>query len=299
MAITPNVQSLYDGALQIIQEHNQNLAEEVSPSTPGYVDPDKFVQCIKTSGGTSEDRLRKFRWEDILNCLPETNGVKPTILAKEIAALFRGNSESKTESVEPRPVSKSKASKMTLRELVEHYDPAEPNSVAKRLDEISRGEPFVVFSDGRQVNIDATFKLLQEVKDGYPGRDIYEGKKVHVVGFIPDNDVDENPIYRGRPLRPDGTCDQLNRSWDGIPKDVRQFIAFALNHPSGPDVRGDRDKAWELFDLALAGMRELRKRYANVAVDFDEAAKRNELPHLLISLGQPALERKKKPWTRG
>ena len=41
--------------------------------------------------------------------------------------------------------------------------------------------------------------------------------------------VDENPIYAGRPLRPDGTCDQLNRSWEGVPLAIRQIIHIAIN----------------------------------------------------------------------
>ncbi|MHA1949494.1 MAG: hypothetical protein ACW99G_06135 [Candidatus Thorarchaeota archaeon] len=302
MAISQSVQTLYNGALAVIKDHNENLANEVTPETPGYVDPDKFIQCLKASGGTSDDRLKKLKYEDILVCLPETNGVKPTIIAKEIAGIFRGYAEheQKHDDALPRPVSKSKASKMSLRELLECYDPKDSsNSVAKRLKEISKEEPCIVFNKSGSVNIDVSVKLIQEVRDGYNGREYYtvDGNvfKVHKIGWYENNNVEENPIYRGRPLRPDGTCDILNRKWEGIPKDVRQFIAFALKHPDGPHVGADVDKAHTLFNMAKAcapqfeesnatAKQALYERYPSVAIDFDRAMTLNELPSLMIPL---------------
>jgi hypothetical protein len=297
MAISESVQTLYDRALVVIKDHNENLADEVTSETPGYINPDSFIQCLRASGGTSDDRLKKLKHEDILQCLPETNGVKPTIIAKEIAGVFRGYAEreQKHDDVLPRQISKSKANKMTLRELLECYDPKDSNnSVAKRLKEISRSEPFIVFNKSGSVNIDASVKLLQEIRDGYNGREHYnvDGSifKVYKVGEYENNNVEENPIYRGRPLRPDGTCDILNRKWEGIPKEIRQFIAFALKHPDGPNVGSDVDKGHMLFDLAKAGAEQanaklaLYERYPSVAIDFDRAMTLNELPSLMIPL---------------
>jgi hypothetical protein len=111
------------------------------------------------------------------------------------------------------------------------------------------------------------------------------------VGELPENYADENPLYRGRPLRPDGTCDQTNRSWEGVPLEVRQFIAFAAEYHDGIDVtgKGGLDRAHQAMDMALAldALEKLRKRYPEIAIDFDEDKKLGKLPTLQIPLGQP------------
>ena len=293
-----SIQQLYDAARAILDEHNAVLGN----NSPARIDPDAFILALQMAGGTAEDRL-KLSHEKLLPLLTSSMDLgkipiseqekipKPVAIASAIAKVLRGGTD--TSKDERRPISDKKASRMTLKELVENFDPEEPTStIGERLSKIAEDEPFIVYLDGREIDVEATLTLLKEVKKGYEGRELYgeegEEKKVYAIGELPDNDVEENPIYRGRPLRPDGTCDQLSRSWEGISQEVRQFIAFALEHESGPEIEGDRDKAWALFDHALAGMKQLRKRYAKVAVDFDEAKKKNALPNLLITLNQSA-----------
>lgn len=288
----------YDSVRTLLVSHNEALgynSEEPDNKPAGYVDPDAFTTCIKAAGGTSEDRLKKFSYEDILECLPEHNGVKPKALAKEIAQIFRGKDEEKAPQGgdhNPKPVSAKKADRMTPKELVEHFDPEEPNNpVGKRLSDISRGEPFIVYETGRIVDVDTTTKLLLELKSGFPqGRKTInvgdEIKPVYVIGYLPEHYVDENPIYAGRPLRPDGTCDQLNRSWEGVEMEVRQFIRVGIDKS---EMSVSREKAHDYLDWALKidAMAFLRNRYPEVSVEFDRLKKEGTLPNLQIELGQP------------
>ncbi len=277
-----NVQEMFDAALAVVNEHNSVVGQ----GNPGYLDPKQFTDCIKAAGGTTADRLKSLSYEDILACMPDAK-VKPIVLAKDIAKIFRGRED--TAKNEPRPVSAKKAEKMTLRELVEAYDPEESeNPVGKRLKDISRGEKFIVFATGRTLDVDTTLKLLEEVKQGYEGRENIEVngdiKEVHSVGALPDNFVDENPLYRGRPLRPDGTCDQTNRSWNGVTMRVRQFIRVAMDTGDLKDISFER--VHDIMDKVMEGdaFPKLAKRYPGAAVEFKKLESVGKLPTLKLVL---------------
>lgn len=271
-----------DAALAAIKQHNEAVGGE---GKPGYLNPDDFISKIKAYGGTSEERLSAMMWEDILACMPGDS--KPTMLAKDIAKVFR-KSEQANQQSDKRPVSGKKAEKMTPRELVEAFDPEDSsNPVGVRLAAISKGEKFIVYSDGRIVNVDATFKILTEIKGGYSGRDDVDVggviKKVYRIGELPENYADENPLYRDRPLRPDGTCDQTGRSWEGVDLAVRQLIRVAMD--TG-ELKVTHELAHNTLDAVMEAdaLKKLRSRYRKAAVEFDTLAKTGDLPSLKIPL---------------
>lgn len=271
-----------DAALSAIRQHN----DAIGVDKPGYLNPDDLIACIKASGGTSEERLSALSHEDILACMPAgPNGVKPRVLAKELATIFRGDKVD-----ENRPISSKKADRMTPQELLEAFDPEDPtNSVGIRLSQISKNQPFLIYSDGRILDTKSSLILLQELKSGYSGRPDYEVngeiKKTYCVGDIPDNYVDENPIYVGRPLRPDGTCDQLGRSWQGVDLFLRQFIRVGIEIG---ELKITHELAHNLMDMAinLDAKNLLRKRYRATALKFDTLQKTGDLPKLKIKLGK-------------
>ena len=287
-------QERVDAALAVINEHNEALGGK---DKPGFIGPDQFISCVKASGGTSADRLAALSHEDILECLPTVPGpggaqVKPRILAKAIAGVFRTKDDDPadpTKKEEKRPVSAKKADRMTPRELVEAFDPEDfNNAVGTRLAVVSKGEPFIVYTNARSVDVDTTLKLLLEVKQGYKGReDVDVGgavKKVYKIGQLPENYADENPLYRGRPLRPDGTCDQLGRSWEGVELNVRQLIRVAMDEG---ELQVSHEQAHNILDMVMEpnAFDKLRKRYRKSAIKFDELAKTGDLPTLKIELG--------------
>lgn len=281
-----DTKELFEAAQALIAAHNEAFS---GPNDPGFVDEAKFLTKIKLVGATTPERLKALSWEDILKFLPSFEGIQPIFLAKDIAKVWRGGSD--TAPV-VRPVSSKKADKMTLEELVAAFDPEEPtNAVGERLSKMSKGQPFLVYSTGRQVDVERSVVLLKELKGGYAARTHFEGKKVYAIGNIPDNYANENPLYPGRPLRPDDSCDQLNRSWAGVSKIVRQFVRFALDYEDGiePSGPGGRDRAWDVIDTALLpdAIQRFRSKYPEIAIEFDEAERKGELPNLLIPLGQP------------
>ena len=277
----------FSAVLSIIEEHNSAVG---GPGSPGFIDQDAFVKEVKIVGGTSESRLKRFSYEDILACMrpaiSAVGGVRPTpptVLAKEIASIFRGKTDDK-----PRPVGSNRANRMTVDELVRALDPEDhTNAVGRRLKNMSRGEPFVVFGSGRIVDNDATIQLLEEVKQGYDGRETFQTsdgiKQVYKVGSLPDTYADENPLYPGRALRPDGACDQTGRSWDGVQKEVRQLIRVAVDVG---DLNVNIETAHNVIDLAVGKdpLFAIRKRYNKAAVDFDKLEKVAGLPQLKMPM---------------
>lgn len=254
---------LIDAAVAAINQHNEAVGE----GKPGVLNSGDFFDCVKASGGTNEDRLAALSHEDLLACMPEsTNGVKPRVLAKEIANIFRNKTSENTTG--------KKVEKMTLEELLRAFDPEDhTNPVGVRLRQISKGEKFIVYSDGRVVHVESTLKLILEIKGGYNGRDDVNVngviKKVYRIGELPENYADENPLYKDRPLRPDGTCDQTGRSWEGVDLSIRQLVRLAMNEG---ELKVSHETAHNILDIAMEadGFKKLRSRYRKASIKFDE-----------------------------
>lgn len=272
-------------ALAAIKEHNEALTDEKD-----RLNGESFVNNLKKLGGTSEDRLSSLSHEDILECFPSTLEIKPKILAKSLAKIFRGKEPDSTQigSVDLKLVSKKKADKMLLDELVANFDPEDyTNAVGTRLAEIAKGQPFIVYSTGRTVDPMVTLALLKEIKQGFAGRNDFtlngEIVKVYAIGDLPENYVDENPLYPGRPLRPDGTCDQTGRSWQGVPLEVRQLIRVAIEMK---ELVINHEMAHTIMEIAIGinPMTALTSRYRKAAVKFSDLKKIGTLPKLQIAL---------------
>jgi hypothetical protein len=113
-------------------------------------------------------------------------------------------------------------------------------------------------------------------------------KPLYRVGEKPDNLVDENPLYPGRALRPDGTCDQLNRSWAGVSLKIRQLAYLAVKETKEHLV--GTISAHDTLDHALALSTQawewLSSRYPKAAMLYAEKEKQGTLPTLKIELGK-------------
>lgn len=287
--------SRIEAVRQLIKEHNDALGV----NSPSKVNADDFISKLQAAGGTNEERIKRVDHADLLDFLPtvtvaDENGVvseaiKPVFLMKDIANALRGKGE---EDDGPRPqASAKKADKMSYKELVDAFDPEDIDSaVARRLKSLSRGEPFVVFSTGRIVDTTSTLKLFLEVKNGYEGLRNFEVdgdiKQVYCIGELPDNFADENPLYAGRPLRPDGSCDQTGRSWENVPQEVRQLIRLAVD---GGELEVTIENAHNVLDIVMNSnaLARLKARYREAAVNFTKLAATGELPTLKVALVPP------------
>lgn len=280
----------------LITNYNKEINPEDKPSVNGFntINPDTFINRIKFLGATDEEKLNALSYEDILECLPtlqvDSSGppLKPRILCKEIAKIFRVKDKDEPKANPEAEVSK-KVNNMSLRQLIESLDPEDLDSkVAKRLENISKGQAFLVYTTGKNIDADVSAKLLSEIKQGYPERKTFTvnglPKPVHRLGDVPDNFADENPLYPGRMLRPDGTCDQTGRSWAGVPLEVKQLLNLALR-----DIDLTFETAHNLIDLAIGAdpFQRIGNRYQSAFLRFEEMKKRNALPSLIVLLSKP------------
>ncbi len=282
-------------AFQTLVEKYAEQMKDLDPSNP--VDPDLIVKRLRALGVTSDEHLRRLKHEDIEACFPTVLGQKPSLLVREIADMFRGKGRvSATTPAIPVGVSDRAASRMTAEELVASYNPLETdNAVGKRLQSLSRGEAFLVFDQNGLLDVDCSLLLLAEIVQGHAGRVSFlhpngEVVEVHKIGYRPPVFVDENPIYQGRTLRGQD-CDQLNRSWDGIPLQVRQLVRLIVESREvdvvGP---GGRDSAHNLMNLALEAnaFKTLKQRYPTAALKFKSLESSGKLPTMravLVSSG--------------
>jgi hypothetical protein len=276
-------------AIALIGKHNEQLDEAERISVP------KFEAALKKAGGTTEDTLRECTWEDLEDC-----GL-PKILARKIAQLFRAASEVSSDT-DSKYVSARKAEKMHPLYLLQNLELTDPDSaVAKRLKDLSKGKRFLVVKPDGSVDADASLQELQLLQRGYNERERIMVNNVPVelrtIGYRPASQADENPIYRGLALRPDGMCDQTNRSWSQVPLVVRQLVYVALHDTRELRV-GTIDEAHNIIDRSIApdAIVTLRNRYPKASIRLDELEQSGNAPRLKVSIGGSATNAKQDPF---
>lgn len=265
--------------VNLLEEHNKSVSEDLK------INIDDFKKSLALIGATSEERCKSLSHEDILECLPSINGIKPRLLAKDLAKIFRDK-----EEVKPFIITDGKVKYMNSKALIEAYSPSDNTSaVSERLIKISNNKAFIVFTSTGSVDVGISIKLLEEIIAGYPERDYIsvdgDVKSIYKVGEKINNDGDENPIYTGRLLRPDGTCDQTGRCYAGVPLNVKQLISIIV---SNGDSAKDIGNAHSLIDIAIApnAFGLLKTRYPKSSLKYSKLEKENKLPSLKLSLSE-------------
>lgn len=297
--------NVFAQARSLLEEHNAAISDQ-SGQQPGQIKIDQFFGLVKIAGGTSVDRLgTHFRWEDIQKLLHQSmvQGMvdghnvampEPVGLAKDVANVFRSEKTAEVSSVgqtqEKTNFSPKKVAGMSVRALVENFDPSEPdNAVANRLKTVSKGHPFIVFSEGRTVDIETSFKILEEVRKGMdPMTEIVVGgkpKRIYNIGELPDDFLDENPIYAGRPLRFNDVCDQTQKPWAGVSTEVRQLVRIIVERYGCKS----HDEVLNLITKAVMpnAWATLVSDYPKAATVFEDLKSSGQLPRLKLRLNSP------------
>ena len=149
---------------------------------------------------------------------------------------------------------------------------------------------FIVFNDGGGVMVDASSKLLEDIMKGFPEIDtaFVEGRPYPVfrVGDRPETYADENPLYPGRVLRSNETCDQTGRSWTGVDMGIRQMLHIAIKQTRELNIDSVAS-AGDVMDKVMSQnctLDSLRARYPKASKLYDELAKIGRLPLLKIKI---------------
>jgi len=278
-------------ARSVLEAHNSKV------TNPAYqVNIEDFFDKLAAKGGTTEEGLSAATWETLGQC-----GC-PEILARHIANdIFRKRSYANDNygaatlgSTGPAYVGEKRAKHMTPSELLQNYDPKDPDSaVATRLAQLSRNQPFIVHNRDNSINQAASLKLLDELRDNFPPRDVYSlgdnrpPVRTYKIGDAPNKMADQNPLFPHEPLRPDGTCSHTQHSWMSVPIELRRLIFVARTETQEIVVNAIKD-AIDVIEIAISDKAEekLMRRYPRAGMWLEEMQSRGEpLPTLRIALG--------------
>jgi hypothetical protein len=268
---------MYDSKIEqaksIVEKHNSVAKKKVEFET--------FLSNLQEAGGATDEALKACTWEDL-----EKFGL-PTLIAKQVCSVFRVKQEK-----ESKIISEKKSQAMTVRELLNHYDPKNwDNFVGKRLKELSDNKRCLVCNDDGNLNINTSAKLVDELRDGFPERDkiIVNDKpyKVYRIGERPDQFVLENPLFPGTLLRPDETCTVTDRSWEGVPDVIKVLLYLAVKETKELKI-SNADDAHNVMDVLQTEdiTKKLIRRYSKASLLFDELKAAGNLPTLRLSRSQ-------------
>ena len=268
---------------EVVEQHNLNVTDNFNK-----VDFDQFLEKLRNMGGSSDEALKAVSWEDLHDC---HEGGLPKIMARRLSYVFRQDSSDGVGSSSAY-VSTKKANMLTPKELMKRYNPKDvKNSVGKRLKDLSIGKAVIVFNDNGKVNVEASVALLDDIMNGLPEVEtaFVSGRPypVYKIGDRLDAYSEENPLYPGRPLRSEETCDQTGRSWAGIPVITRQLLYIAISQTHELVVKTVAD-AGDVMDRVMSQdctLATLRSRYPKASKSHDKLLKIGRLPLLKIKLG--------------
>lgn len=280
-------------ARETIEQHNSNVTDNTNK-----VDFDKFVEQLRNMGGSSDESLKAVSWEDLQDC-----GL-PKIMARRMSYVFRQDSDD-NGSTSSAYISSKKVYSLTNKELIERYNPKDiKNPVGKRLKDLSDGKAFVVFYDDGRVNVEESTKLLDDLLRGLPEvKTAFVGGSsrpypVYRIGENLEAYADENPLYPGRVLRSEQTCDQTGRSWTGIDSSIRQLLYIAIKLTRELKVSTVAD-AGDVMDKVMSQdmtFDNLRSRFPEASKKFDELRNAGTLPLLKIKLGGSSNSKSNNPF---
>lgn len=257
----------------------------------------------------SDDSITPFGDIRAVFCDDAKYGQIPIAKVRLAMKYLRGPKGSdKTDSIDPELVAlktkygiRMKLEDVEPSELLESYHPEQPNHpVTVALKKRFGDKAVVVFKpDSKVIDIEATANYISDLEQGFPEQETTEsdGELVRIlrVGQIPNQMIEEDPMFEGQPLK--RMRSMINRvNWADIAIDVRQFSRVVVNR--GDIDVNDRFQVQEFMKLAGKGMKELKKMYPEAALEYRELDQKHELPELTISM-EVASSQKQNPFGIG
>ncbi len=238
-------------------------------------------------GATVNDAVSELTAADLIEA-----GVPPLVARRIGKTMNLSDTFAKKEIVilDDNPV--NLAARLKPEDLVQEYDPNDPtNPFGTRLKEISNGQKFLVFVDGK-VEVLASQRLLRELLDGYGPRKTFlvggAPTELYAVGECPARYADENPVAPGQMLRPDGYSDG-NFPWGDVPLKVRQLILLISKGFAAASQSWNKSEAdiyemvtsHENYDVCFS---DLCVRFPNQALEFKRLEECQSLPSMKVAL---------------
>lgn len=191
----------------------------------------RMLTDLNKAGVVNEGFAAEMTVQDVLEAISV-----PTPVARRIVkALGNQQADGEQKIVVICDDPKTMALRMNNRQLIESYNPDEPDSpIGVRLVEKAGDAPIIVWNDDDgTVLVDPSVTCLEDVIAGpFPTRTsmVVNGstRPVLPVGVRPNVWADENPVVPNEILRRDGTSSK-NVPWGSIDKDIQSLLRAALD----------------------------------------------------------------------
>jgi len=185
---------------------------------------------------------------------------------------------------------KLKLDDLGAEELIPLYKPNKNNKITEVLRKKYGSKNIVAFKpDTNEIATEETINYLADLEQGYNEEETIEvdGElvKLYPIGTIPNQMVDEDPLYVGFPLKRERST--LNRiNWQGIPIETRQFFRVLVSRKEiDPENRYDNNQ------LIKNKIEELKNIFPEAYMEFKEMKKNGDLPKLQMSLTEAAAKK--------
>jgi hypothetical protein len=168
------------------------------------------------------------------------------------------------------------------------YKPAKSNRISHALEKrYGKYGKFIAFRpSSTEVATEETIDYITDLEQGFEPEDsiMVDGELVRLygVGEVPNNIVDEDPLFPGYPLKRDrSTVNRIN--WKGVSQEVRQFMRLLVEEGEvDPDKRSERRV---IMDLLSAGFNQLKETYPETFMTYREKKELDDLPKLRLPVG--------------
>ena len=256
---------------------------ELTPDTP-YV-----MEMLSDESVTPFGDLRKMFCDDRGVSLPKLRlGVKYLRGSKEKRDEATTNVDPDMMDLQVKYGIRTRFEDLGAEELIPHYVPTKQNRITKALKDKFGDKPVIAFKpDSKDVAVEETVNYIVDINDGLPEETAIEVNgelvKLYPIGKVPNQTVDEDPLFSGQPLKRNRSV--VNRvSWEGINTAERQFARILVN--MGEINANDRIHVRQLLVDLKQGMSQLKTLYPDAYLKFKELKNKDELPKLHLSLDE-------------
>lgn len=209
---------------------------------------------------------------------PKTTEIDPDLVALQTKYGFRMRMED-----------------LGVEELLPHYKPNKKNRVYETLLKKFGDKAIVAFKpDSTEVAVNETLDYIADVEAGLPEEDTIdvdgELVKLYPIGKIPNQVVDEDPMFEGQPLKRGRSM--INRfNWSVVKLEYRQLFRILVDRN---DV--DPNDRVNVANLIKKTISELKELFPEAYMTYKDLKAKGDLPKLVLSLDE-ATTKKNDPFS--
>jgi len=177
-----------------------------------------------------------------------------------------------------------------MEELLPYYKPTKKNRIYETLVKKFGSKPVIAFKpDTTEVAIEETLDYIADIQNGLPEETAIDVNgelvKLYAVGKIPNQVVDEDPLFEGSPLKRGRSI--VNRfNWSSVPIEVRQLFRILVDRD---DINpNDRVNVAQLIKQTI---NELKELFPEAFMEYKELKVKEDLPKLVLSIDEATTKR--------